>query len=107
MYIRAGDVNPAAPSSTPTPAGAGTAAGVGGFSNGHIHNGVLETRVFLHPSSFNFAEVSYPCPWMVYFENVHTSKVENESESERGRKCGLLLPANQRVSGARALWSRL
>lgn len=41
----------------------------------HYHNGVLETRVFLHPASYNFGEVVYPSPWMVYFEKVHTSKL--------------------------------
>jgi ATP-dependent RNA helicase DHX57 len=40
-----------------------------------LHNGVCENRVFLHPSSFNFNEGTYPSPWLVYNEIVQTSKL--------------------------------
>jgi ATP-dependent RNA helicase DHX57 len=33
-----------------------------------------EERVFIHPSSFNFAVGSYACPWLVYHSLVRTSK---------------------------------
>ena len=33
-----------------------------------------EERVFIHPSSFNFAVGSYYCPWLVYHTLVRTSK---------------------------------
>ena len=33
-----------------------------------------EERVFMHPSSFNFAVGSYYCPWLVYHTLVRTSK---------------------------------
>ena len=32
-------------------------------------------RVFLHPSSVNFATVLYESPWMVFSEKVNTSKI--------------------------------
>jgi ATP-dependent RNA helicase DHX57 len=33
-----------------------------------------EERVFIHPSSANFATGSYSCPWLVYHSLVRTSK---------------------------------
>ena len=33
-----------------------------------------EERVFVHPSSANFATGSYNCPWLVFFSLVRTSK---------------------------------
>jgi hypothetical protein len=50
----------------------------------HYHNCCEESRVFLHPSSYNFAEVHYPSPWMVYFEKVHTSKVRRSGRRAAG-----------------------
>jgi len=38
------------------------------------YGGVAEERVFIHPSSSNFAVGSYSCPWLVYNELVRTSK---------------------------------
>ena len=38
------------------------------------YHGVAEERVFVHPSSANFATGSYSCPWLVYHELVRTSK---------------------------------
>lgn len=37
-------------------------------------NSKQQERVFIHPSSFNFAVGSYSCPWLVYFSMVRTSK---------------------------------
>jgi len=39
----------------------------------HYH-GVPEERVFVHPSSANFANGQYSCPWLVYYQLVRTSK---------------------------------
>ncbi|CAM9510077.1 unnamed protein product, partial [Heterosigma akashiwo] len=32
-------------------------------------------RVFIHPSSVNFSQAGYKCPWLVYNEKISTSKV--------------------------------
>ena len=37
-------------------------------------NNRQDERVFIHPSSFNFAVGSYYCPWLVYHSMVRTSK---------------------------------
>ena len=34
----------------------------------------LEERVFIHPSSMNFGDSNYSCPWLVYNSSVRTSK---------------------------------
>jgi ATP-dependent RNA helicase DHX57 len=36
--------------------------------------GTKEERVFVHPSSFNFSNGSFQCPWLVYHKLVRTSK---------------------------------
>ncbi|KAL9179142.1 hypothetical protein ACHAXT_000184 [Thalassiosira profunda] len=45
-----------------------------GSSDLRIRDGVKEERVFMHPSSHNFAVGSYSCPWLVYHRLVRTSK---------------------------------
>lgn len=34
-----------------------------------------DDRVFIHPSSINFNTNDWSCPWLVYHERVHTSRV--------------------------------
>ncbi|CAM9135591.1 unnamed protein product [Choristocarpus tenellus] len=34
-----------------------------------------DDRVFIHPSSTNFTTNDWSCPWLVYHERVHTSRV--------------------------------
>ncbi|CBN75205.1 conserved unknown protein [Ectocarpus siliculosus] len=34
-----------------------------------------DDRVFIHPSSINFRTNDWSCPWLVYHERVHTSRV--------------------------------
>ena len=34
-----------------------------------------DDRVFIHPSSINFKTNDWSCPWLVYHERVHTSRV--------------------------------
>lgn len=34
-----------------------------------------DERVFIHPTSINFTTNDWSCPWLVYHEKVHTSKV--------------------------------
>ena len=38
------------------------------------YHGITEERVFIHPSSANFAIGNFSCPWLVYHELVRTSK---------------------------------
>lgn len=44
-----------------------------GTINRRYHD-VAEERVFVHPSSVNFATGNFSCPWLVYHELVRTSK---------------------------------
>ena len=38
------------------------------------YHGIPEERVFIHPSSANFSNGDYSCPWIVYHNLVRTSK---------------------------------
>lgn len=40
----------------------------------HHYHGIAEERVFVHPSSANFATGNFSCPWLVYHEMIRTSK---------------------------------
>ena len=51
-----------------------SSGGDGGSGDVRIRDGVKEERVFVHPSSHNFAVGSYSCPWLVYHRLVRTSK---------------------------------
>lgn len=71
-----------------------------------------EERVFIHPSSNNFAVGSYSCPWLVYHRLVRTSKAFVSDATECNPYSLLLFGGAMEVQASKGLivlddWIRL
>ena len=71
-----------------------------------------EERVFIHPSSNNFAVGSYSCPWLVYHRLVRTSKAFVSDATECNPYSLLLFGGSMEVQASKGLivlddWIRL
>ena len=84
----------------------------GGSGDVRIRDGVKEERVFIHPSSHNFAVGSYSCPWLVYHRLVRTSKAFVSDATECNPYALLLFGGAMEVRASQGLivlddWIRL
>jgi ATP-dependent RNA helicase DHX57 len=86
--------------------------------NGHAdHDSVTkkngtEERVFIHPSSNNFAVGSFSCPWIVYHRLIRTSKAFISDATECNPYSLLLFGGTMEVQASKGLillddWIRL
>ena len=71
-----------------------------------------EERVFIHPSSNNFAVGSYSCPWIVYHRLIRTSKAYISDATECNPYSLLLFGGKMEVQASKGLivlddWIRL
>lgn len=62
-----------------------------------------EERVFLHPSSNNFAIGSFSCPWLVYHRLVRTSKAFISDATEGNAYALLLFGGNMEVQASKGI----
>eukprot|EP00579_Thalassiosira_antarctica_P027774 CAMPEP_0202007050 /NCGR_PEP_ID=MMETSP0905-20130828/11633_1 /ASSEMBLY_ACC=CAM_ASM_000554 /TAXON_ID=420261 /ORGANISM="Thalassiosira antarctica, Strain CCMP982" /LENGTH=1614 /DNA_ID=CAMNT_0048564925 /DNA_START=88 /DNA_END=4932 /DNA_ORIENTATION=+ len=62
-----------------------------------------EERVFIHPSSHNFAIGSYSCPWLVYHRLVRTSKAFVSDATECNPYALLLFGGSMEVQASKGL----
>jgi ATP-dependent RNA helicase DHX57 len=67
------------------------------------YHDIPEERVFIHPSSMNFAVSSYSCPWIVYHELVRTSKAFLRDTTECSAYALLLFGGELKVEASKNL----
>jgi len=72
-------------------------------SVGELFSSDIEERVFLHPSSSNFATGSFSCPWLVYHRLVRTSKAFISDSTECNPYALLLFGGNMEVEASKGI----
>jgi len=84
----------------------------GNQTNNNVNSRNNEERVFIHPSSNNFAVGTYSCPWLVYHRLVRTSKAFVSDATECNPYSLLLFGGAMEVQASKGLivlddWIRL
>ncbi|KAL9179117.1 hypothetical protein ACHAXT_000159 [Thalassiosira profunda] len=92
--------------------GSDGSSGGEGSGDVRVRDGAKEERVFIHPSSHNFAVGSYSCPWLVYHRLVRTSKAFVSDATECNPYALLLFGGAMEVRASQGLivlddWIRL